>query len=66
MVRVVHLHDDEVLDAKLLGMELHGFERVDHRRREALGQREGRIMLGIAANLQHALAEFRKGDGKIR
>ena len=43
----LHAHDarvagcDKVLDPQFLAMELHRLERVDHRRRETLGQRKG-------------------------
>ena len=58
--------DHEVLDAQFLGVELHRFERVDDGRREPLGEREGRVVLGIAADLQHALAELGERDRKVR
>ncbi len=50
--------EHEIFRAQLLGVEVHGFQHVDHRRHQTLGQREGRVVLGIAADLQHALAEL--------
>jgi hypothetical protein len=46
-------------------MEIHRLQRVDHGRHQPLGQREGRIVLGIAADLQHALAELGEGDREV-
>ena len=54
-----------VFDAKLFDMELHGFQRVDHRGRKALGQGERRIMFGVAADLQHAVAKFGERDRQV-
>ena len=56
---------DEIFGAQLLAVEVHRLQRVDHRRREALRQREGRIVLGVAADLQHALAELGERDRKV-
>jgi len=47
-------------------MEVHGFEDIDHRRHQALGQGKGRVVLRIAADLQDALAELGKGDRQVR
>ena len=58
--------DHVVFRAQFLGMELHRLQRVDDCRSEALGQREGRIVLGVAADLQHALAELRERDRQVR
>jgi hypothetical protein len=41
------------------------FQHVDHRRHQAFGQREGAVVLGVAADLQHALAELGKGDRQV-
>ena len=49
---------DEVLDAQLLAVEVHALQHVDDGRHEPLGQREGRIVLRVAADLQHALADL--------
>ena len=47
-------------------MELHGLQRVDDGGGEALGEGEGGVVLGIAADLQHALAELGEGHRQIR
>ena len=46
-------------------MEIDRFQRIDHGWHQALSQREGGIVLGIAADLQHSLADLRKGRGEI-
>jgi hypothetical protein len=58
--------EGEVFDAQLFGVKIHGFEHVDDGRHQTLGQRESRVMLRIAADLQHALAELGKSHGQIR
>ncbi len=50
--------EHEIFGPQFLGVEIHGFQDVDHGRHQTLGQRERRIVLGIAADLQHALAKF--------
>ncbi len=57
---------DEVLGAQLLGVEVDLLEDVDDRGHQPLGQREGGVVLGIAADLQHALAELGQRDRKVR
>ena len=46
-----------VFGAKLFGMEFDRLKHVDDGRHQFLGQRERAVMLGIATDLQHALAE---------
>jgi hypothetical protein len=57
---------DEVLGAQLLGVEVDVLQHVDHGRHQLLGQGEGRVVLGVAADLQDALAEPGEGDGEVR
>jgi hypothetical protein len=47
-------------------MEVHALKHVDDGRHQLLGQGEGRVMLRIAADLQHALAELGEGDREVR
>jgi len=47
-------------------MEVYALQHVDHGRHQALGQREGAIMLGVAADLQHPLAELGEGSRQVR
>ena len=51
---------DIILGAQFLAVELHALKHVDHCRREALCQRERRVVLGVATDLQDALAEMRE------
>jgi len=47
-------------------VEVHRFEDVDDRRHQTLGQGEGRVVLGITADLEHALAELGERDRQVR
>jgi hypothetical protein len=47
-------------------VEVHRLEHVDDGGQHLLGQREGAVVLGIAADLQHALAELGEGDRQVR
>jgi hypothetical protein len=47
-------------------MEIDLLQHVDHRGHQALGQREGGIVLGVAADLQHPLAELGKRHRQVR
>ena len=58
--------ENKVFQPQLFGMEIHGFQRVDHRGIELLGQGEGGIMLGVAADLQHAFTQLAEGRRQIR
>jgi mannitol/fructose-specific phosphotransferase system IIA component (Ntr-type) len=58
--------EDKILRAQFFRVKIDRFEDVDHGRDQALGEREGRVMLRVAADLQNPLAEFREGGGKIR
>ena len=42
---------DEIFGAQFFSVELYRFQHVKHRWDQALGQREGAVMLGIAADL---------------
>ena len=63
----LHAHDaveafeHEVLRAQFLGVEIHGFKDVDHRGHHLLGEREGAVVLRVAADLQHPLAQLGEG-----
>ena len=56
---------DEILRAQLLGVEIHLLENVDDRGLQLSGQREGAVMLGIAADLQHPLAHLAKAADRF-
>jgi hypothetical protein len=56
---------DEVLGAQFLGVEVDLFEHVDDRWHQLLGEREGRVVLRITADLQHALAQLGKGCRQV-
>ena len=43
--------EDEVFRPQFLGMKVHGLEDVDHRGQHLLGQREGRVVLGVTPDL---------------
>jgi hypothetical protein len=47
-------------------VELHRLEHVDDRGHQRLGQGEGGIVLRVAADLDHPLAELGKGHGQVR
>ena len=49
---------DVIFGPQFLGVEVHGFEDIDHRGHHLLGEGEGGIVLGITADLQHPLAQF--------
>jgi hypothetical protein len=55
----------EILGAEFLGVEVHALQHVDHGGDHALGEGEGAVVLGIAADLQHALAELGEGDERL-
>ncbi len=48
----------EILGAQLLGVEVDLLQDVDHRALEVACQREGRVVLRIAADLQDAVAQL--------
>ena len=54
-----------ILGAQFLAVELHALKHVDHCRREALCQRKRRVVLGVATDLQDALAEMRERRRQI-
>src|SRR5262245_39284435 len=56
---------DEVVSAQLCGVEIDLLEDVDDGRHQTFGQREGRIVLGVAADLKYALAELRESDRQV-
>ena len=58
--------ENKVFQPQLFGMEIHGFQRVDHRGIELLGQGKGGIVLGVAADLQHAFTQLAEGRRQIR
>ena len=47
-------------------MEVDAFQDINHRGREHLGEGEGGVVLGVASDLQNALAELGKGGGEVR
>ena len=49
-----------VFGAEFFAVEIDSFENIDHCWHHFLGQRESRIMLGIAPDLQHAVTELRE------
>mmetsp|Transcript_71777 Transcript_71777/g.198876 ORF Transcript_71777/g.198876 Transcript_71777/m.198876 type:complete len:207 (+) Transcript_71777:1000-1620(+) len=57
--------EHEVLDPQLFGVEVDRLEHVDDRRQHLLGQREGGVVLGVAADLQHPLAQLGKRGGQV-
>jgi hypothetical protein len=57
--------EDEVLDAQFLGVEIDRLEHVDDGRQHLLRQREGRVVLRVAADLQHALAKLRERGRQV-
>ena len=58
--------ENKVFQPQLFGMEIHGLQRVDHRGIELLGQGEGGIVLGVAADLQHAFTQLAEGRRQVR
>ena len=46
-------------------MKVHSLQYVDDGRNQPFGQRERRIVLWVATNLQHAFAKLRERDGQI-
>ena len=58
--------DHEILGPQLLGVEADAVQHVDHRRDHPAGQREGAVVLRIAADLQHPLAELAEGNREVR
>jgi hypothetical protein len=57
--------EDEILGPQLLGVEVHCGQGVDHGRSQALREGEGAVVLRVAADLQHALADAAEGDGEV-
>jgi hypothetical protein len=57
--------EDEVLEPQLLGVEVDRLEHVDDGGHQLLGQREGAVVLGVAADLQHPLAELGEGGRQV-
>ena len=62
----VEAFEHVVLGPQFLGVELDRFEHVDHGRHQLLGQGEGRIVLRIAADLEHPVAQHRERRRKVR
>jgi hypothetical protein len=56
----------EILGPQFLGVEIDLLQDVDHRGLQVPGQREGRIVLRVAADLQHLLAQFGKRRRQVR
>ena len=57
---------DEVFDTQLLGVEVDRLQDIDDRGHERLGQGEGGVVLGVAANLNDTLSEFGEGHREVR
>ena len=55
-----------IFGPQFLGVEFDRFQHVDHRRHQLLGEGEGAVMLGIAADLEHLVAEFGERGRKVR
>jgi hypothetical protein len=47
-------------------MEADAVEHVDHGRDHPAGQGECAVVLRVAADLQHPLAQLREGHGQVR
>ncbi len=56
---------DEVLDPQLLRVEVHRLQHIDDGRQQLLGERESGVVLRVAADLQHALAELAERDRQV-
>src|ERR1700734_3124732 len=56
---------DEIFDAQFFAVKLHRLQSVDDGRDQALGEREGGIVLRVAADLQDAPPELCERDGEI-
>ena len=57
----VEAGEDEILRPQLFAVEVHLLEDVDHRRHHLVGEGEGAVVLGVAADLKHPLAQLREG-----
>ena len=64
-LHAVEAFEHEIFWPQFLGVEVHGFENVDHRGHHLLGEREGAVVLGIATDLKHPLAELGEGGRQI-
>jgi hypothetical protein len=56
----------EILGPQFLGVEIDLLQDVDHRGLQMPGQREGRIVLRVATDLQHPLAQLGKRRRQVR
>ena len=54
-----------VVRTQLFAVKFNGFEDVDNRRHQLFCERERAVMLGIAANLQHTVPQFRERGGEV-
>jgi hypothetical protein len=57
--------ENEVFNAQFFGVKVDCFQHVDDGRQHLLGQRESRIVFGVAADLQHPFAHVRKGRRQV-
>ena len=57
--------EHEVLQAQFFGVEVDRLQYIDHRGHELLGERESGVVLGVAADLQHSLAELGECDRQV-
>ena len=55
----------EVFRPQFLGVEINGFEDIDDRGHHPLGEGESAVVLGIATDLQHPLAQLGEGGRQV-
>ena len=56
----------KIFHPQFFGMKVHGFKHINDRRKHFFSQREGAVMLGVTADLQHTFSHFGKCSRQIR
>ena len=64
-LHTVETGEDEVFRTQLLAVEVDFLEDVDHRRHHLVGEGEGAVVLGVAADLQDPFAQLGEGSGEV-
>ena len=56
----------KIFHPQFFGMKIHGFKHINDRGQHFFSQREGAVMLGVTADLQHTFSHFGKCSRQIR
>ena len=54
--------EHKVIEAKFFGVKVHGFQGINDCWHQFFGQRKRRVVLWVAPNLQHSLAQFAESN----